>query len=64
MSLLKFFLKPARAMGDADTALAWRDDPLRHPEVERMSMRELADLPLGTDTGLAAEAKPPLAKCA
>ncbi|RFB97427.1 hypothetical protein B5K08_06170 [Rhizobium leguminosarum bv. trifolii] len=64
MSLLKFFLKPALAMSDADTAPTWKDDPLRHPEVERMSMRDLADLPLGTETSLAAEAKPPLAKCA
>ncbi|EJT06689.1 hypothetical protein [Rhizobium sp. CCGE 510] len=64
MSLLKFFLKPALAVSGADTALAWKHDPLRHPEVERMSMRELADLPLETDTGVAAEAKPPLAKCA
>ncbi|ANM09670.1 MULTISPECIES: hypothetical protein [unclassified Rhizobium] len=64
MSLLKFFLKPTLAMSDADTAPTWKDDPLRHPEVERMSMREIADLPLGTDTGLPTKAKPPLAKCA
>jgi hypothetical protein len=51
-------------MGGADTAQAWKDDPLRHPEVERMSMREIADLPLGSETGFPAEAKPPLAKCA
>ncbi|MBP2446868.1 hypothetical protein [Rhizobium leguminosarum] len=64
MSLLKFFLKPALAMGGANIAQAWKDDPLRHPEVERMSMREIADLPLGTETGFSAEAKRPLAKCA
>jgi hypothetical protein len=29
-----------------------------------MSMREIADLPIETETGLAAEANPPLAKCA
>ncbi|AHF83035.1 hypothetical protein RLEG3_14960 [Rhizobium leguminosarum bv. trifolii WSM1689] len=66
MLLLKFFLKPALHLGDAEIAdtPAWKDDPLRHPEVERMSMREIADLPLGMQTGFQAEAKPPLAKCA
>ncbi|ARM87469.1 hypothetical protein RHEC894_CH01130 [Rhizobium sp. CIAT894] len=62
MSLLKFFLRPAVHAGNAEMADAWKDDPLRHPEVERMSMREIADLPLGTP-GFPAEAKP-LAKCA
>ncbi|EJC79937.1 hypothetical protein Rleg4DRAFT_1543 [Rhizobium leguminosarum bv. trifolii WSM2297] len=46
MSLLKFFLNPALAMGGTEIAPAWKDDPLRHPEVERMSLREIADLPL------------------
>ncbi len=64
MSLLKFFLRPALAVGRADIVPAWKDDPLRHPEVERMSMREIADLPLGIQAGLPKEAKPPLAKCA
>ncbi|ACI54086.1 conserved hypothetical protein [Rhizobium leguminosarum bv. trifolii WSM2304] len=64
MSLLKFFLRPALALSGADVPPAWKTDPLRHPEVERMSMREIADLPLGTEAGLAAEAKPTLAKCA
>ncbi|MBB4288953.1 hypothetical protein GGE16_000969 [Rhizobium leguminosarum] len=48
----------------ADIAPAWKDDPLRHPEVERMSMREIADLPLGMPAGFPTEAKPRLAKCA
>ncbi|MBB3353633.1 hypothetical protein FHT70_003581 [Rhizobium sp. BK049] len=43
---------------------AWKDDPLRHPEVQRMSLREIADLPLGAETGFHAEARPQLAKCA
>ncbi|EJC73767.1 hypothetical protein [Rhizobium hidalgonense] len=64
MSLLKFFLKPTLAMGGVDIAPNWKDDPLRHPEVERMSLREIADLPLGAETGFLAEGKPPLAKCA
>ncbi|MBY3130563.1 MULTISPECIES: hypothetical protein [Rhizobium] len=65
MSLLKFFLKPVLHLGNAEIAdAAWKDDPLRHPEVERMSMREIADLPLGMPTGFQAETKPPLAKCA
>ncbi|RXT28884.1 hypothetical protein B5P46_09045 [Rhizobium leguminosarum] len=64
MSLLKFFLRPTLQAGGAEIAPTWRDDPLRHPEVERMSMREIADLPLGMQTGFQAETKPPLAKCA
>ncbi|MBY5867025.1 hypothetical protein [Rhizobium leguminosarum] len=66
MSLLKFFLRPVLPMGTAGIgdAPAWKDDPLRHPEVERMSMREIADLPLGMPVGFQAETKPPLAKCA
>ncbi len=52
-------------MGSAEIAdAAWKDDPLRHPEVERMSMREIADLPLGMLAGFQAETKPPLEKCA
>ena len=64
MSLLKFFFTPVRQVASAEIAPAWKDDPLRHPEVERMSMREIADLPLGMLIGFQAEAKPPLAKCA
>ncbi|MGR9273903.1 hypothetical protein ACU8KI_04690 [Rhizobium leguminosarum] len=64
MSLLKFFFTPVRPVASAEIAPAWKDDPLRHPEVERMSMREIADLPLGMPIGFQAEAKPPLAKCA
>ncbi|NEK19377.1 hypothetical protein [Rhizobium leguminosarum] len=66
MSLLKFFLRPVLPVGTAEIAdsPAWKDDPLRHPEVERMSMREIADLPLGMAAGFQAETKPPLAKCA
>lgn len=51
-------------MGGADIAPAWKDDPLRHPEIEHMSLREIADLPLGMATGSSTEARPPLAKCA
>ncbi|MBY5458869.1 hypothetical protein ACOJBM_20290 [Rhizobium beringeri] len=64
MSLLKFFLRPALPARSAEIIPTWKDDPLRHPEVERMSMREIADLPLGMPTGFPKEAKPPLAKCA
>ncbi|MGO8039750.1 hypothetical protein [Rhizobium leguminosarum] len=65
MSLLKFFLRPVFPVGTAQIgdAPAWKDDPLRHPEVERMSMREIADLPLGMPAGFPKEANPPLAKC-
>ncbi|NNU46090.1 hypothetical protein G9X68_02945 [Rhizobium sp. WYCCWR 11279] len=62
MSLLKFFLRPALPVGSAEIVPGWKDDPLRHPEVERMSMREIADLPLGMSAGFQAEAKSPLAK--
>ncbi|PDS75157.1 hypothetical protein [Rhizobium sp. L43] len=64
MSLLKFFLRPALHLGSTEIAPTWKDDPLRHPEVERMSMREIADLPLGMPASPATEAKPTLAKCA
>lgn len=45
MSLLKFFLNPG---APAQSALleGWRKDPLSHPDLARMSGRELADLPL------------------
>jgi len=66
MSLLKFFLNPTsmRHNGEARDAPPWTNDPLRHPEVERMSVREVADLPLWAAAAPSAEAKPPLAKCA
>ncbi|WP_434733653.1 hypothetical protein NL154_04350 [Rhizobium sp. YTUHZ044] len=63
MSWLKFFLKPAVAAG-AQIDPTWKNDPLRHPEVQRMSLREIADLPLGAESGLHAEGRSPLAKCA
>jgi len=66
MSLLKFFLnpKPAGKSGETTDTPPWMNDPLRHPEVERMSIREVADLPLWAAAAPSAEAKPPLAKCA
>ncbi|AGS20999.1 hypothetical protein REMIM1_CH01157 [Rhizobium etli bv. mimosae str. Mim1] len=63
MSWLKFFLNPTVATG-AQIDPAWKDDPLRHPEVQRMSLREIADLPLGVGTGFHAETRSQLAKCA
>ena len=66
MSLLKFFLNPTstRHSGEARNAPPWTNDPLRHPEVARMSIREVADLPLSAAAAPSAEAKAPLAKCA
>ncbi|MFL5016651.1 MAG: hypothetical protein ACJ8EW_10765 [Rhizobium sp.] len=64
MSLLKFFLRPVLPVDSSEIAPTWKDDPLRHPEVERMSLREIADLPLGMPAGFPKEPKPPLAKCA
>ncbi|ACE90218.1 hypothetical protein AMC90_CH01162 [Rhizobium phaseoli] len=60
MSLLKFFLKPALATDGGDTAPIWKDDPLRHPEIKHMSLREIADLPLGMETDASAETRTPL----
>lgn len=31
--------------GDGDDRMFWRRDPLSHPAIERMSQREVADLP-------------------
>lgn len=66
MSLLKFFLKSIAGISGTrpPNTPTWQEDPLRHPEIQRMSLREIADLPLGAETGFHAEAKPPLAKCA
>jgi hypothetical protein len=49
VSLLKFFLRPIAGISRTQPANTptWEEDPLRHPEVERMSLREIADLPLG-----------------
>ncbi|MGO8506495.1 hypothetical protein AB9F35_34380 [Rhizobium leguminosarum] len=59
-------MRPVLPVGTAEIgdAPAWKDDTLRNPEVERMSMREIADLPLGMPAGFPKEAKPPMAKCA
>jgi hypothetical protein len=63
MSLLKFFLKAATsAATEASLAQAWKDDPLRHPDLARMSVTELADLPLSICRG--EPAAQTLAKCA
>lgn len=43
---MKFFWKFLRALS-ADHHQHWRRDPLAHPELERMTLTELADLPLG-----------------
>lgn len=41
--LITLFTAPTQ---DDDNA-RWRRDPLAHPDLERMSARELADLPIG-----------------
>ncbi len=45
MQLLQFFLNrsPVLPLGEADD----NQDPLQHPDLARMSLRELADLPIG-----------------
>ncbi|PDV86237.1 hypothetical protein CO652_22585 [Rhizobium sp. H4] len=66
MSLLKFFLKPIAGISSTQPANSptWEEDPLRHPEIERMSLREIADLPLGAEIGFHPQERPALAKCA
>ncbi|MBB4480024.1 hypothetical protein [Rhizobium etli] len=66
MPLLKFFLKPIAGISSTQPANTptWEEDPLCHPDIQRMSLREIADLPLGAGAGFHAEAKTPLAKCA
>lgn len=66
MSLLKFFLKPIAAINSTQPANTptWEEDPLRHPDVQRMSLRELADLPLGAEIVIPPQERPALAKCA
>jgi hypothetical protein len=39
----------------------WAKDPLAHPDLSRMSLAELADLPF---EAFEAEVPPPLARCA
>ena len=65
MSLLKFFLKPVAGVGSSQPANvpAWDEDPLRHPDVQRMSLREIADLPLGMETDASAVTRTALATC-
>ncbi|PCK79022.1 MULTISPECIES: hypothetical protein [Rhizobium] len=65
MSLLKFFLKPIAAISGTRPANTptWQEDPLRHPEIQRMSLREIADLPLGAEIRFHPE-ETVLAKCA
>lgn len=66
MSLLKFFLNHTLVgqSGETTDTPPWANDPLRHPEVERMSIREIADLPLSVAAAPSTEARPSLAKCA
>jgi len=48
--MLKYFYMKIRRFWKTqtvrkDTGCAWDADPLRHPALQRMSQRELADLP-------------------
>lgn len=63
MSFLKFFLtlKPRRAAEEAYDR--WRSDPLGHPDLAEMSLRELADLPLPASIFEPLAESRPMAKC-
>lgn len=43
--MFKFFWKFVFS-GNGRSAPAWQQDPLSHPDIHAMSLRELADLPL------------------
>ncbi|MBL0371829.1 hypothetical protein JJB09_07285 [Rhizobium sp. KVB221] len=52
-TMISAFRKAIRQLGETEddaTMSAWRD-PLMHPEIQRMSSRELADLPLSAGYG-------------
>jgi hypothetical protein len=62
MSLLKFFLRENTARTVDETT---NDDPLAHPDLARMSLQELADLPLSPYPAVPVKPQPlPMAKCA
>ncbi|WP_454848551.1 hypothetical protein [Rhizobium binxianense] len=63
MSFLKFFLirEPRREPEGAYDR--WRGDPLGHPDLAEMSLRELADLPLPASVFEAPAESRPMAKC-
>ena len=43
--MLKFFWKESEALVRRQ-ARRWQRDPLSHPQLQNMSLRELADLPI------------------
>lgn len=71
MNSLKIFLNTViQAMSACDTIEASRQEPLDHPAISAMDLRQLADLPmpyLPAMVAVDAEAEPesmPLARCA
>ena len=64
MTPMKIFLS-LKAWLEAEDALIERDDPFRHPDIRRMDLRQLADLPFpGRGRVMANEETAALAKCA
>lgn len=61
---MKFFsmmtksLRPQAKLNSEDERAGWIRDPLSHPELESMSIRELADLPFNRGCQRPAEAWP------
>ena len=57
---LRFWLETTEAFAETQTC-----DPLRHPDIQTMDLRQLADLPFpGTYHAEPATERPQLAKCA
>jgi hypothetical protein len=63
MSFLKFFLNRKARRAAEEACDRWKSDPLGHPDLAGMSLRELADLPLPASIEPPAERRP-VAKCA
>ncbi|MBB3539902.1 hypothetical protein FHT76_002234 [Rhizobium sp. BK176] len=62
MQFLKFFLSVETL--DPPYSADTRQDPLNHPDLTRMSLRALADLPLGPEPRKPQPQRPQLARCA
>ncbi len=65
MTPLKIFLKLKAWLETAEAIAETYDDPLRHPDIHAMDLRQLADLPFpGAYRAEAATESAQLAKCA
>ncbi|EPE99585.1 hypothetical protein RGCCGE502_05360 [Rhizobium grahamii CCGE 502] len=62
MQFLKFFLSVETL--DPPYSTDTRQDPLNHPDLTRMSLTALADLPFGPEPRKPKPQRPQLARCA